>query len=115
LPTPHGCGWRCHHRLSEASPHALDGGSTVWPHAVEAWGTKSAVSRATCHHSESESLTSGASCWVRKSSSTREITSSSCKNTHRNNKHKQELLAPYNALALTEQAEGKKLVKRRSE
>jgi hypothetical protein len=84
----------CRH-LSEASPHAWGGISTTRPHPGEAWMTKTVMSQATCHHSESESPTHCATCRVRKSSSTCETTSSSFKNTHKNNKHKQEYLAPY--------------------
>jgi hypothetical protein len=60
----------CHH-LSEASPHARSGGSMARPHAMVAWRTKTALSQATCHHLDSESLTFGATCRVRKSPSPR--------------------------------------------
>jgi hypothetical protein len=83
LPTPRGYGWKCR-RLSEASQRARGGGSMARPHAAEAWRMKTAVSQATCHHPWCDVQ-------VRKSS-TCEITSQSCKNTHKNNKHKQEYL-----------------------
>jgi hypothetical protein len=64
MPTPRGYGWCCH--LSEASPHARGGGSTARPHATEVRRMKTAASRVTCHHSESERLICGATWLVRK-------------------------------------------------